>query len=74
MAATATMDYNTPIYTRVSRLTDKQLAELKTKLVALRRLHEATGFAVTKEIVNLLSRLSPDDLVALGLSFPEVKP
>jgi len=67
----------TPIYTGPrtgSRLSDEQLRLLKTKLSALRRLSDCTGFSTSKCIVDLLSPLSQADLILLGSLFERVEP
>jgi hypothetical protein len=64
---------NAPIYDR-TRLTEKQLSLLKMQLTGLRRLSDATGFSTNKLVIDMLSRVSPADLILLGLLFtPEVE-
>jgi hypothetical protein len=66
-----------PIYSgprpNTLRMSDEQLKLLKMKLVGLRRLHDATGFSTNKQIIDMLSRVHPSDLIVLGLMFEPVE-
>jgi hypothetical protein len=44
----------------------EELKEIVRKIHALRRLKKVTGYFTSHEIVELLSELSTDDLVAIG--------
>lgn len=46
--------------------TPEELQEVVRKVQALRRVRKTTGFYTSHEIVELLSDLSIDDLVAIG--------
>jgi len=78
MSTHATAVSGSPIYTGPRptnprptgpRLSDEQLSLLKTQLVGLRRLSEATGFSTNKLVVDMMSRLSDADLILLGVMF-----
>jgi hypothetical protein len=65
----ATVVPGTPIYQRPrtgSSLSNEQLALLKTKIIALRKLSDISGFSTNKSIVDLLNPLSQHDLILLG--------
>src|SRR5690349_6092005 len=46
--------------------TPEELQEVVRKIHALRRVKKVTGYFTSHEIVELLSELSTDDLVAIG--------
>lgn len=45
------------------------LNEIVRKIRALKRLHEATGFSTNRTIVEMLSRLTEEDQIAIGEAF-----
>ena len=49
--------------------TPEELKEVVRKIHALRRVKKVTGYFTSHEIVELLSDLSTDDLVAIGEEF-----
>jgi hypothetical protein len=55
------------------RMSDEQLKMLKMKLIGLRRLSQSTGFSTSKQVVDLLNRVHPSDLIVLGLMFEPVE-
>jgi hypothetical protein len=46
--------------------TPEELKEVVRKIHALRRVKKVTGYFTSHEVVDLLSELSIDDLVAIG--------
>jgi hypothetical protein len=53
------------------KLTDQQLQLLKQQLIGLRRLTDNTGYSTNKQVIDMLNRVSPADLILLGLMFDE---
>lgn len=43
-----------------------ELADVVRKILALRAVTKTTGFFTTKTMIDILEKLSPDDLVAVG--------
>jgi hypothetical protein len=62
----------TPIRTGVQAMPNTQtqltpeLAEVVRKIHALRTVTKTTGFFTTKTIIDILGKLSEDDLIAVG--------
>jgi hypothetical protein len=48
------------------QLLTPELADVVRKIHALRRVTKTTGFFTTKTIIDILAKLSPDDLVVVG--------
>ena len=70
MSATMTVPIGVTVMpyskTTPSRLSPIELKEVVRKIHALRRVTKTTGFFTTNAIVELLSKLSADDLIAVG--------
>lgn len=64
----STAVYQVPIVKGAAMSTQltPELAEVVRKIHALRTVTKTTGFFTTKSIIDILSKLSPDDLIAVG--------
>ncbi len=75
----STLTYNQPIARRPmnttvkSTLSPDDLKEVVQQVLDLRRVSKITGFNTLHEIVAILSKLSPSDLIAVGRAM-DLKP
>lgn len=64
--STATHHALTGVMTMPQTQLTPELADVVRKIHALRTVTKTTGFFTTKSIIDILSKLSQDDLVAVG--------
>ena len=64
--STATHQALTGVITMPHTQLTPELAEVVRKIHALRTVTKTTGFFTTKSIIEILEKLSQDDLVAVG--------
>ena len=64
--STATHQALTGVMTMPQTQLTPELADVVRKIHALRTVTKTTGFFTTKSIIDILSKLSQDDLISVG--------